>query len=55
MSINRLQKIISESGLLSRRKTDLLIRQGRVMLNGREAIIGEKEFYLITKLQYQQL
>ena len=30
MSLNRLQKIISESGLLSRRKADLLIKQGRV-------------------------
>tara|TARA_Y100001968_G_scaffold270333_1_gene261474 strand:- start:222 stop:935 length:714 start_codon:yes stop_codon:yes gene_type:complete len=42
MPLSRLQKIISESGLLSRRKADLLIRQGRVMLNGRQAIIGEK-------------
>ena len=42
MSLNRLQKIISESGLLSRRKADLLIKQGRVTLNGRKAILGEK-------------
>ena len=42
MSVIRLQKIISETGLLSRRKADLLIRQGRVTLNGRQAIIGEK-------------
>tara|TARA_B100000700_G_scaffold78718_1_gene88418 strand:+ start:1649 stop:2362 length:714 start_codon:yes stop_codon:yes gene_type:complete len=42
MSLSRLQKIISESGLLSRRKADLLIKQGRVMLNGRQAILGEK-------------
>jgi len=42
MSFNRLQKIISESGLSSRRKADLLIKQGRVTLNGRRAIIGEK-------------
>ena len=42
MSLDRLQKIISESGLLSRRKADLLIKQGRVTLNGRQAIIGEK-------------
>ena len=40
MSLNRLQKIISESGLLSRRKVDLLIKQGRVTLNGRQAILG---------------
>ena len=42
MPLSRLQKIISESGLLSRRKADLLIKQGRVSLNGRQAIIGEK-------------
>ena len=42
MTLIRLQKIISESGLLSRRKADLLIKQGRVSLNGRQAIIGEK-------------
>ncbi len=41
MSLNRLQKIISESGLLSRRKDDLLIKQGRVTLNGRQTILGE--------------
>ena len=42
MALIRLQKIISESGLLSRRKADLLIKQGRVNLNGRQALIGEK-------------
>ena len=42
MTLIRLQKIISESGLLSRRKADLLIKQGRVTLNGRQAITGEK-------------
>tara|TARA_Y100001968_G_scaffold185962_1_gene170307 strand:+ start:3432 stop:4145 length:714 start_codon:yes stop_codon:yes gene_type:complete len=42
MSDCRLQKIISASGLLSRRKAELLIKQGRVTLNGRQAIIGAK-------------
>ena len=42
MSLSRLQKIISGSGLSSRRKADLLIKQGRVTLNGRKALIGEK-------------
>tara|TARA_Y100001968_G_scaffold323312_1_gene360786 strand:+ start:268 stop:984 length:717 start_codon:yes stop_codon:yes gene_type:complete len=42
MSPSRLQKIISESGLSSRRKADLLIQQGRVTLNGRQAVLGEK-------------
>ena len=40
MSLNRLQKIISESSLLSIRKADLLIKQGRATLNGRKAILG---------------
>ena len=42
MQLSRLQKIISDSGLLSRRKADSLIKQGRVTLNGRQATIGEK-------------
>ena len=42
MSVNRLQKIISDSGLFSRRKADSLIKQGRVTLNGRQAILGDK-------------
>ena len=40
MSLNRLQKIISKSSLLTRRKADLLIKQGRATLNGRKAILG---------------
>ena len=41
--LNRLQKIISNSGLLSRRKADLLIKQGRLKLNRRKAINGLQE------------
>ena len=41
--LNRLQKIIYESGLLSRRKADLLIKQGRLKLNRRKAINGLQE------------
>ena len=43
MSLNRLQKIISDSGLLSRRKDELPIKQSRVKLNGRKAINGLQE------------
>ena len=43
MSINRLQKIISDSGLLSRRKDEFPIKQSRVKLNGRKAINGLQE------------
>tara|TARA_B100001250_G_C19766142_1_gene774853 strand:+ start:271 stop:984 length:714 start_codon:yes stop_codon:yes gene_type:complete len=42
MPTSRIQKIISESGLLSRRKADLIIKEGRVTLNGRLAVLGEK-------------
>ena len=42
MFLNRLQKIISGSGLLYRRKADLLIKQSRVTLNGNQAILEEK-------------
>tara|TARA_B100000700_G_scaffold267551_1_gene307456 strand:+ start:1941 stop:2099 length:159 start_codon:yes stop_codon:yes gene_type:complete len=34
MKVTRLQKIISESDLLSRRKADLFRRQGSLTLNG---------------------
>ncbi len=50
MSVSRLQKIISEAGLLSRRKAELLIKQGRVTLNGRKAIIGERADPLIDNI-----
>tara|TARA_B100001250_G_scaffold381537_1_gene373941 strand:+ start:458 stop:1144 length:687 start_codon:yes stop_codon:yes gene_type:complete len=42
MSLSRSQKLISDSGLLSRRKANLVIKQGRGTLNGRQAILGEK-------------
>ena len=50
MAMSRLQKLISDAGLFSRRKADLLIRQGRVSLNGRKAIIGEKADPLIDQI-----
>ena len=37
----RLQKIISQSGICSRRKAEELISQGRVKVNGRPAKIGD--------------
>ena len=50
MTVIRLQKVISDTGILSRRKADLLIRQGRVTLNGRKASIGEKVNPLIDNI-----
>lgn len=38
----RIQKIIAESGLCSRRKAEELIMQGKVTRNGRPAHIGDK-------------
>lgn len=38
----RIQKIIAESGLCSRRKAEELIKQGRVTRNGRDVSIGDK-------------
>ncbi len=43
MPLNRLKKILSDSGLLSRRKDDLLIKQGKVKLNGNKSINGLQE------------
>lgn len=38
----RIQKIIADSGLCSRRKAEELIEQGRVTVNGRRCSIGDK-------------
>jgi 23S rRNA pseudouridine2604 synthase len=38
----RLNKYISESGLCSRREADRYIEQGKVMLNGRQASVGDQ-------------
>lgn len=38
----RLQKLISEAGLMSRRAAEKLIAEGRVTVNGRVAALGEK-------------
>jgi 23S rRNA pseudouridine2605 synthase len=38
----RLQKVIARSGLCSRRKAEDLIREGRVLVNGQAATLGQK-------------
>ena len=55
MPLIRLQKIISESGLISRRKADLLIIQGKVTLNGRQAIAGEKADPFVDNILVEDL
>ncbi|MBQ1237323.1 MAG: rRNA pseudouridine synthase [Oscillospiraceae bacterium] len=38
----RLQKVLSESGIMSRRKAEEMIELGKVTVNGRKAKIGQK-------------
>jgi 23S rRNA pseudouridine2604 synthase len=38
----RINKFISETGFCSRREADKLVEQGRVTLNGRVAVLGDK-------------
>ncbi len=38
----RINKVIAEAGITSRRKADLLIEQGRVFVNGKPARVGMK-------------
>lgn len=42
MALVRLQKFLAESGVASRRKSEELIEQGKVKVNGRLAMIGDK-------------
>ena len=42
MAEERLQKIIARSGLCSRRDADAMIREGRVTINGRVAVPGDR-------------
>ena len=38
----RLQKLIAGAGLCSRRAAEVLLRQGRVTVNGQKAVLGQK-------------
>jgi 23S rRNA pseudouridine2605 synthase len=42
MAKERLQKLIAKSGLCSRREADRLVGEGRVMVNGNVAVLGDK-------------
>ena len=42
MTLERIQKIVARAGVAARRKAEELIREGRVTVNGRVALIGEK-------------
>ena len=38
----RLNKFVSESGVASRRAADRLVEEGRITINGRVAVLGDK-------------
>ncbi|KQS28384.1 23S rRNA pseudouridine(2604) synthase RluF [Dyadobacter sp. Leaf189] len=42
MELTRINKFISETGYCSRREADKLIEQGKVTLNGKVAVLGDK-------------
>ena len=42
LAVIRINKFISETGFCSRREADRLVEQGRVMLNERVAVLGDK-------------
>ena len=37
----RIQKYIAETGLCSRRKAEEYIREGKIIVNGKKAVIGQ--------------
>ena len=39
---DRLQKILSAAGVCSRRRAETYIQQGRVTVNGRTGVLGER-------------
>ncbi|PJF36865.1 MAG: hypothetical protein CUN49_03285 [Candidatus Thermofonsia Clade 1 bacterium] len=42
MAVERLQKLISKAGIASRREAEELIKQGRVTINGKRAVLGDR-------------
>ena len=42
MAAERLQKLLSAAGVCSRRQAEELLRAGRVQLNGRQAVLGDR-------------
>lgn len=42
MSETRIQKVLSENGIVSRRKAEELIKQGKIQVNGHAATLGQK-------------
>ena len=42
MSVERLQKILARAGVAARRKVEIMMQEGRVTVNGRVAVLGDK-------------
>ena len=49
---DRLQKILSAAGVCSRRRAETYIQQGRVTVNGRPGVLGERRTRTGTKLPW---
>ena len=55
MAEERIQKIMSEQGLCSRRAAEQIIAEGRVKVNGHPVTVGDKmEDLLNEKVQFAQ-
>ena len=52
---DRLQKVIAESGLMSRRAAEEAIRDGRVSLNGRTARLGDTASTSKTRKRFRRI
>ena len=46
----RVQKIISSAGVCSRRNAEYLVNQGRIKINGKTALIGDKADPILDKI-----
>ncbi|MBE6989463.1 MAG: rRNA pseudouridine synthase [Ruminococcaceae bacterium] len=47
----RLQKLIAQAGLCSRRAAEELLRQGRVLVNGQPAALGDKADSILDRIE----
>ncbi len=51
MSIERLQKILAQAGIASRRKAEEMIEEGQVTVNGKIAKIGDKADFTVDHIK----
>ena len=48
----RLQKLLAQAGLCSRREAERWIDDGRVTVNGKKASVGDKPIRAVTKFSW---